>query len=82
MKATLISKYFNLNMNVIIANNKAAKLQAMDNATAMEYISQDVEYVRNGLNPIFLTKTAAKEVATFLQKVITITLTKLFSNKK
>lgn len=68
MKATLISKYFNLNMNVIIANDKAAKLQALDNATAMEYISQDVEYVRIGLNPIFLTKTAAKKVATFFAK--------------
>ena len=68
MRATLISKYFNIEVKVNITNEKADLLKKMDSATAMEWINEDLEYFKHGFKPNFLTASAAKRINHFFAK--------------
>lgn len=68
MRATLISKYFNKEVKVNITNEKADLLKKMSSGAAMECINEDLEFVKLGFKPNFITVSAANRINHFFAK--------------
>lgn len=63
MRATLISKYFNIEVKVNITNEAADLLKSMRNEEAISWIQEDLSDAEQGITKLsFLKKSAAKRV--------------------
>lgn len=62
MRATLISKYFNVEVKVNITNEAADVLKAMREEEAILWVQDDLSLVEQGFHTQFLKKSAAKKV--------------------
>lgn len=70
MKVTLFSRWFNLSLMVSIRQDmkgdfiELLKSQPRSN-TALNVILADVDYFRQGFDPIYISKYTAKRIASF-----------------
>lgn len=62
MRATLISKYFKVEVKVNITNEAADVLKAMREEEAILWVQDDLSLVEQGYGTQFLKKSAAKKV--------------------
>lgn len=68
MKVILLSRWFNLGLSVTIRKDAKAdfiKLLNSEDNSAFNSIMDDVDYFRQGYEPIYITKYTAKRIASF-----------------
>lgn len=68
MKVILLSRWFNLALSVSIRKDMKAdflKLLSSEDNSAFNSIMDDVDYFRQGYEPIYITKYTAKRIASF-----------------
>lgn len=68
MKVILLSRWFNLGLSVTIrkdAKSDFIKLLNSEDNSAFNSIMADVDYFRQGYEPIYITKYTAKRIASF-----------------
>lgn len=68
MKVILLSRWFNLALSVSIRKDMKAdflKLLSSEDNSAFNSIMDDVDYFRQGCEPIYITKYTAKRIASF-----------------
>lgn len=68
MKVILLSRWFPIGLSVSIRKDMVAdfsKLFKCKPETAFTSILKDVDYFRQGLEPVYISKYAAKRIASF-----------------
>lgn len=68
MKVILLSRWFNFALSVSIRKDMKAdflKLLSSEDNSAFNSIMDDVDYFRQGYEPIYITKYTAKRIASF-----------------
>ena len=68
MKVILLSRWFNLGLSVTIRKDMKAdfiKLLNSEDNSAFNSIMDDVDYFRQGYEPIYISKYTAKRIASF-----------------
>lgn len=68
MKVILLSRWFNIGLSVSIRKDMVAdfsELLKCEPKVAFESLLKDADYFRQGLEPVYISKYAAKRIASF-----------------